>query len=279
MSLLLCAAALLTLTALPAMAEETAEVSYTPVRIYVNGLLTARGYSDGESVFLSPEELCRYLGLSVSESFDEKSGSYVLSGDGFSLLAPKDKPYLQVNGRYSFAPRGVREIHGRLCLEAQTVAHIFGMKLEEEKPGHLDLSAEEIAPISGGEDYYPETFGKDNFYWLCRVISAEAANQCMEGQIGVGNVVLTRMKYSMFPDTAYDVIFQVDGVIQFESTSNGSIFHDPLEISEVAACLCIEGFNTVGNCTYFVNPHLADNSWFRRELNYVMTIEDHEFYS
>ena len=46
----------------------------------------------------------------------------------------------------------------------------------------------------------------------------------------------------------------------------------------IAACLCLEGYNTVGESLYFVNPDRGDGSWFEASLRLVISIGDHDFY-
>ena len=46
----------------------------------------------------------------------------------------------------------------------------------------------------------------------------------------------------------------------------------------IAACLCLEGYNTVGDSMYFVNAALADDGWFTDTKDFVIRIGDHDFY-
>ena len=46
-----------------------------------------------------------------------------------------------------------------------------------------------------------------------------------------------------------------------------------------AAQMCLDGVNTVGDSLFFLNPSVADASWFNSALTYVTTIGGHAFYS
>lgn len=115
-----------------------------------------------------------------------------------------------------------------------------------------------------------------DLYWLSRIIYAESGAEPLEGQIAVGNVVLNRVSSPRFPNTVYEVIFQRG---QFTPVSNGSINLTPNEQSVIAAKLCLDGANTVGNALYFINPRYSPNSWASRNRPYVATIASHAFYA
>ena len=100
----------------------------------------------------------------------------------------------------------------------------------------------------------------------------------MEGRIGVGAVVLNRVESDKYPNTIYEVIFDNHIVYQFEPVLRGTVYAEPDVLSVIAAYLALEGFNTVGESMYFVNPDLADDTWFRTSLTLVATIGDHDFY-
>ena len=128
-----------------------------------------------------------------------------------------------------------------------------------------------MGPITSGGVAYQE----DVLYWLSHIIYAESGNQSLEGKIAVGNVVLNRVHSAKFPNTVYEVIFQRG---QFTPVSNGSIHLTPNAESVIAAKLCLDGANTVGNAIYFLNPRYSPNSWAARTKTHVATIGAHAFY-
>jgi N-acetylmuramoyl-L-alanine amidase len=129
--------------------------------------------------------------------------------------------------------------------------------------------------LESAETYYDE----DSLYWLSHIINAEAGNQSLEGMIGVGNVVLNRVKDPSCPDSVYGVIFDNRYGVQFSPTVNGTIYDDPNDMSVAAAKICLEGYKLVGDSLFFVNPEIGLSSWFVSTRTYVATIGDHAFYA
>ena len=100
----------------------------------------------------------------------------------------------------------------------------------------------------------------------------------MAGKIGVGNVVLNRVRHKDFPNTIYTVIFDKKYGVQYEPVINNTIYDTPEPESIKAAKFSLNGFNTVGNCLYFFNPVTATNSWIKENRIFYKTIGNHDFY-
>ena len=96
--------------------------------------------------------------------------------------------------------------------------------------------------------------------------------------IGVGNVVLNRVASDEYPDNVFDVIFDEKYGQQFEPVGNGTVYADPTEEAIIATYLVLEGYNTVGGSMYFLNPQLADDTWFRTDLQFCCTLGLMDFY-
>ena len=123
-----------------------------------------------------------------------------------------------------------------------------------------------------------EDYTSDELYWLSRIISAESRGEPLEGKIAVGNVVLNRVKSSEFPDTIKEVIFDDRWGGQFEPVRNGTIYQTPTDESILAAKLCLNGANVIGDSLYFLAPALAQNFWIVENREYIATIGCHDFY-
>jgi len=72
------------------------------------------------------------------------------------------------------------------------------------------------------------------------------------------------------------VIFQKN---QFSPAASGSIYREPNAESVIAAKLCLDGANTVGNALWFHNPRIVRSCWATRNRTYVTTIGNHAFYA
>ena len=126
--------------------------------------------------------------------------------------------------------------------------------------------------LEDGDSFY----GRQDLYWLSRIIYAEANGQPFDGMVGVGNVVLNRVASARFPGSVEGVVFEPG---QFTPVDNGSIYNEPSEQAVLAAKMCLEGVNTVGESLYFVNPAIGATGWFNQNLTLTIVIADHAFYA
>ena len=197
--------------------------------------------------------------------------SALVSAESLTLRAQPDTQWVEANGRMFHVPGGVRLVNGRTMIPARTAAAVYGAQVS------WDSSSRSVHITGGGQT--PEDgdtyYDADTLYWLSRVISAESRGEPLLGQIAVGNVVLNRLNSTIFPNSLYDVIFQPG---QFEPVENGTIYHDPYYLSVIAAKLCLEGAQVVGNCMYFFAPALSPGTWIVNNRTYYTTIGCHRFY-
>ncbi len=231
--------------------------------------LTEIVYPAGER--LAMDELCAALGF----DFEATETGAIIEGKALELY-----PELETvcfDGRYIYAPGGFEAGEDGLLMEPEATARMLGLGLEAGgELIYLDASAPKLLP--GGDDYYDIHFDMDMLYWLPRIIRAEAFQQPMAGQIAVGNVVMNRVDSPKFPMDIAGVIYDMDYAIQFDPVADGSIKIEPDETAEIAARLCLEGYNTAGDSLFFVNPERGDGSWFAKELELVAVIGEHWFY-
>lgn len=258
---------------------EAGKSPYTPVRLYMDGYLTGRAYSNNGQIYLSAQDVCAYLGLDAEIICETPQGKVTMMAPGLELTIEREQRYVAVNGRYLYNPMDILYVNNKVYVPMDVLAAVFNLIIYlpgEENRVDLDVSQAQI--LTGGPNYYDEVYGEDNVFWLSKIISAEAYNQSMAGKIAVGNVVLNRVAHPKFPDTIFDVIFDTNNGIQFEPVLNKSIYLEPSVPSRIAACLCLEGYNTAGDSIFFVAPSLADDTWFREHRTYVVTIGTHVFY-
>ena len=142
-----------------------------------------------------------------------------------------------------------------------------------------DLDSSGFRLLEGGPSYYDTHFHADDLFWLSHIIYAEAHWESLAGQIGVGSVVLNRVKSDLFPQTVMAVVLDREHITQFDPVESGEVTAQPDEQAMLAACLCLEGYNTVGDSLYFVNPERGDETWFENALIPTVTIGHHVFYS
>ena len=147
-------------------------------------------------------------------------------------------------------------------------------------PLRAEVTTAGASVMNGSGLYYLGQLSNEEFYWLLHVIAAEAGNQSLAGQLGVGNVVMNRVKNEDFPDSVKQVVFQQgDDRAIFTPVDNGDIHMVSDDLSLIAAYLVLEGYNNVGDSLYFVNPTVGNSSWFTANRTFVVRIGDHDFYA
>lgn len=87
---------------------------------------------------------------------------------------------------------------------------------------------------------------------LARLITAEADGEPYEAKVGVGAVVVNRVKNGDFGDNISSVIYQkCDGYYQFTPVENGWINVQPSKASINAAKAALQGSNPVGPALFY----------------------------
>lgn len=195
-----------------------------------------------------------------------------LTGEGLALEARPGDLYITVNGRALYVPGGVRVVEGKACLPLRVLAEATGTNLTwDGASATARLSTDNAQPAAAN-------YNQEDLYWLARVISAESRGESLRGQIAVGNVVLNRVKSGEFPNTIQGVVFDKKNGVQFEPVSNGTIYDAPTDSALLAAKLCLEGADVVGDCLYFYAPALSAGTWIVGNRTYHATIGCHRFY-
>ena len=250
----------------------------TDLRVYLDGLLRGRAYLDNGKIYLSMESVSDFYSLGISAVF--KDGELYFTGPNFDMYVNSDVGYTRVNGRYLYTPDGYFRSGGQIYLPLEVLARIFGFEYsvpEDDQP-RVELQRGELNVLQGGDNYYDINFVSEDTFWLSRIIRAEAQNEPLSCMIGVGNVVLNRVASDEYPDNVFDVIFDEKYGQQFEPVGNGTVYADPTVEAIIATYLVLEGYNTVGGSMYFLNPQLADDTWFRTDLQFCCTLGLMDFY-
>ena len=251
---------------------------YEDAMVFFEGLLGGRAYVKDSVLYISPESLAEHYGFQLSAELRE---------DGFSLVAPEldmngsyNADYMQANGRYIYSPERSLIVGGRLYLPVDVTEKVFGVNVTVfGEPMRAEISDTAPKFIKGGSSYYDINFDSLDVYWLSQIIYAEAKDEPMAGLIGVGNVVLSRVESELYPDSVFDVIFEREPTVQFDPVFTGGIHEQADKRSYIAACLCLEGYSTVGESLFFVNPEMGDATWVSENREFVCRIGRHDFYA
>ena len=255
-----------------ALADEGAtDAAPAETPVYIDGLLSCRGYMIGDCTYLPIETACAVLGYAVDKSFDEDSMTYTFNIDSIEVNLSVDDKCVCANGRCFYLPDGYQEIEGLPALPVDILAKLFTLSVDyNEDTGIYDLGTEYMALLISGDQYYNE----EDLYWMSRVISYEAGNQPLEGQIGVGAVVMNRVKSDKFADTVKDVIFQPG---QFNPVETKAIYLDPYKRCVLVAEMVLEGYNTVDDALYFHQGNYSEKFTSENDA-FVVKIGCHNFF-
>lgn len=195
-----------------------------------------------------------------------------VTGSGLSMAVRPGAAYVEANGRALYVDGGVGVLDGKAVLPLRVLAEAAGARLSwNSATGTAELTTRDAAPQTA-------SYNQEDLYWLSRIISAESRGEPLLGQIAVGNVVLNRVESGQYPDTIRGVVFDDKNGVQFEPVSNGTIFNQPTQSSVLAAKLCLEGANVVGDSLYFFAPALSAGTWIVNNTTYYTTIGCHRFY-
>lgn len=263
-------------TASEIASEKVSQEDDEGVPIYINGQLECLGYMHEGTTYVPIRVFSLLLDSGAEVIWDSEECLVTIKSEGLELTYDFGDSYMVANDRYLYMYYGSVNVDGILYVPIRELCKAFGAKLEWNVGDcTVSINTEDMTPIQSGDEYYIA----DDVYWLSRVINAEARNQQLAGMIGVGNVVLNRVEYPSCPDTIYDVIFDTKFGVQFSVIISGSIYNTPSDDSAIAAKIALEGYETVGDSLYFVNPIIGNTDWFASTRTFVVSIGDHDFYA
>lgn len=187
----------------------------------------------------------------------------------FTLEVPVQQGYVLADGYSYETDRTALLREGRTYVPLRSVANLLGAQ--------VDFAGWEVPVTVCVRE--PAEYTEEDFYWLCRIISAESKGESLAGQIAVGNVICNRVASDQFPDTIKDVVFDRKDGVQFEPVSNQTVYLEPTEQSVLAAHLALAGVDVAGESLYFFNPAFSQGLWVRSNRTYCTTIGCHMFYN
>lgn len=119
-------------------------------------------------------------------------------------------------------------------------------------------------------------------YLLARIAMAEAEGESTEGKAMVIRTVLNRVWNDDFPGTIEDVIFEIkDGVFQFSSVMPGERYWnvEPNEDCYKALYMVmVDHWDESEGALYFEAVSNGEGTWHSKNLEYIKTVGNHNFY-
>ena len=247
--------------------------SYAAVSLYINGRAQSfYGRVINGEVYLPVRKVAQSV-AGVSASYNSKTRT--LTVPSYSISVSDGAYVLYASGRPLFAMTpSVILSDGAMYTPASVLTKAFGIKYAYTGTRAVNLTGK-AAPITPAERFYRE----DEVYWLSRIINAESRGEALLGQIGVGNVVMNRVRSSEYPNTIWGVIFDRKYGVQFSPVLDGSIYAEPTYTAYLAAKICLEGFMISDKTLFFLYPQASTSSWIPQYRKYEFTIGKHDFYS
>ncbi len=288
------ALALTSVLGVRAMADETPLLQMNGQALYA--------IRDGDTICVGFRDLCEAAGYQVRWG----DGTAIAEGETTISVRPGER-FIHAGDESYNTKTEILLINGRTVLPVRDLAQVLDMNVQYDAATGsavilLPQETPEDTPHTPDAEYKPDSedkpefgspgqnerppaaetdapdYSEEDLYWLARIIEAEAGAEEMTGKIAVGNVVLNRVSDPNYPETIYDVIFDTQYGIQFEPTSNGTIYNNPSQASIDAAKRALEGENVIGQAIYFYNPSMVDAVWIRTNCTYLQTIGCHDFY-
>ena len=249
------------------------------INLNVNGrrVLEGRVFNLGGVTYVPMFKFADWLGVfEYSSTTSGNRRTAYIDGENLEISATENNLYICANGRYFYTGGEVLEIGNELYVPILPMVKALNSYVSwSNTENAFMVRSGDTRLLKSANKFYAE----DAVYWLARIISAEARGESMQGKIAVGNVVLNRVRSSLFPNTIYGVIFDKKYGVQFAPTSNGTIYNTPTADSVIAAKMCLEGYSVSNTALYFFNPKYTSGSWVKQNREYAFTIGNHVFYN
>lgn len=122
-----------------------------------------------------------------------------------------------------------------------------------------------------------KNFAEEDECLLAKIAMAEAEGESTEGKAMVIMVVLNRVESPDFPSNIADVIFD-EG--EFSPVREGGRFYttEPDEDCWAAMNLVRYGWDESDGALYFEAVYNGEDTWHSRNLEYIKTVGNHNFY-
>lgn len=130
---------------------------------------------------------------------------------------------------------------------------------------------------------YSLDWDAEESYLLAKIAMAEAEGESIEGKAMVMKVVLNRVNTKGFPDSIEEVICEYSesaNLYQFSPVEPGGRWWkvQPNEDCWEALELIYSGWDESGGALYFEATYNGEETWHSKNLEYIKTVGNHNFY-
>jgi hypothetical protein len=220
-------------------------------------------YLKGDRTFVSIRFIAQALGAEIGWVGEKKM---VVINDGYNYI----ELFIGSNEYYVNAEKRTMDVapeisNGRTMVPLRFVSENLRCSVDWNEMAYSVLISKEGLEVP--EEYvYNRSYTDEDLMWLARIVTVEARGATIEGKLAVANVVLNRVKSSVFPNNVHDVIFQSG---QFPPAHKAG-FKElvPPKDCIIAAKMALEGENNIGTCLYFNNrPFTSRSSKFYKKID------------
>ncbi len=211
-----------------------------------------------DTAYIVARTLVETLGGTVSWDDETKQVGMMIADKNISLTIDSDQAIVNENKVQMSSAPFIR--NGRTYIPLRFVTENFGVDVVwDGEHFEVKLSSEQEIP---NENYVIEkSYNYDDILWLSRIIQVETSDGSLEMKLAVANVVLNRVKDARFPNSVYDVIFQIDVYTQFPPAHKDSFQTlEPSHLSKIAAKKALEGVNVIEDGLFFNNQPFKSKS-------------------
>lgn len=232
------------------------------------------GYLIDDTVYVKVRDFSEKVSECTIRWEAETHSAYIILKE-YTIIVPENDAIIEAKDRFLYTDCYPRIIDGALYAPVRILGKVLGAEiLWNEENSTVEVSCGKIVFESADKFYDPT-----DLYWMSRIIHAEAGGEPFLGKVGVGTVVMNRVKSDQFPSTVYEVIFDTKHGRQFAPTAGTYIYKEPTEECVKAAKVVLEGYRLHEDIMYFMNESLAENFWIKHNRNYLFTICCHDFYA
>lgn len=134
------------------------------------------------------------------------------------------------------------------------------------------------------QDQHSMDWDADESYLLAKIAMAEAEGEGVEGKAMVIMVVLNRVWAEGFPGTIEDVIFEYSeekDIYQFSPVAPGGRWwttEPDEECWEALRLIMVEKWDESEGALYFEATYNGEETWHSKNLGYIKTVGNHNFY-
>ncbi len=230
-------------------AEDSISLYVNEKRVYLNNDIVIR---DGRT--LAPAvQVARLLGVE-DISHGKAFQAIFFKTEKDQLFLAVDLKFYQLNTQIFELDSPPTVIDGQTYVPIRVIAESFGYDVGWNDETRAVVISKEGFEVEKDFLYEPVKHSEDDLFWLSKIVTVEGADLSYEGKLAIANVVINRMKSSLFPNTVHDVIFQVDIHTQFPPAhKKGFKNTEPDKVAVQAATDALNGKNNVEDCLYFNN--------------------------